>query len=163
MRFFKLLLISIVIIALLLFAISLVLPSHVRISRAIDITAPTQKIHPHVARLDQWPAWNSLLADTSLIVVSADSHRIQTKRLDINLVAVTIDSVHTLWQQPDGRAFNSHFSLTSSAGVTVVQWYFDFRFRWPWEKFGSLVYDAQMGPGMEKSLTQLKRLVETSP
>jgi hypothetical protein len=42
-----------------------------------------------------------------------------------------------------------------------VQWYFDFVFRWyPWEKFSSIVYDKQLGPAMEKSLNNLKDLIE---
>ncbi|MGB8193811.1 MAG: SRPBCC family protein [Chitinophagaceae bacterium] len=163
MRFFKLFLISIVVIALLLVVFSMVLPSHVRISRAIDIKAPTEKIQSYISRLEDWRKWNALLNDPAINFISADSQHIKTNRFDIYLRAVKTDSVHTLWIQPDGKAYNSQFAFTSSAGVTVVQWYFDFHFRWPWEKFGSLVYDQQMGPGMEKSLTELQRLVETSP
>jgi hypothetical protein len=41
--------------------------------------------------------------------------------------------------------------------TTVVQWYFDFRLKWyPWEKFGSIVFDQQLGPSMESSLENLR-------
>jgi hypothetical protein len=53
------------------------------------------------------------------------------------------------------------FRLIENGSVTTVQWYFDFVFRWyPWEKFSSIVYDKQLGPAMEKSLNNLKDLIE---
>jgi hypothetical protein len=46
----------------------------------------------------------------------------------------------------------------------VLQWYFDIKLRWyPWEKFGSIVFDKQLGPPMEKSLGNLKKLLEKNP
>ena len=163
MRFLKLSLISIVIFLLLFVAFSLLLPSHVRISRAVNINAPISEIQPHVASLDKWGSWNTLLSDTSIRIISIGSRQIKADKLDIQLKASKADSVFTTWSQPNGKSFDSNFSFASSAGVTVVQWYFDFHFKWPWEKFGSLVYDNRMGPDMEKSLTRLKGLVETSP
>jgi hypothetical protein len=39
-----------------------------------------------------------------------------------------------------------------------VQWYFDFEVNWyPWEKFGSILFDRQLGPSMERSLETLKK------
>lgn len=53
------------------------------------------------------------------------------------------------------------FHLIPAGSVTVVQWYFDFTFKWyPWEKFSSIIYDKQLGPQMEQSLLNLKRLLE---
>ena len=47
------------------------------------------------------------------------------------------------------------------AGEYVVQWNFDFDFKWyPWEKMSSIFYDKQLGPIMERSLLQLKKQSE---
>lgn len=164
MRFVKLFIISIVVISVVLIALSLMLPSHVRISRAIDINAPVESIRPNLTNLENWPKWNALLADSSLTTVSVNSDHIKTNRFDIYASAsVRRDSVSTRWAQPDGREFTGNFSMLGGDSTTVVQWYFDFYLRWyPWEKFGSIIYDERMGPGMEKSLAQLKTLVETS-
>ncbi|HYE56163.1 MAG TPA: hypothetical protein VD996_15045, partial [Chitinophagaceae bacterium] len=125
-------------------------PSHVRISRAINIEAGPEKIQPYIASLDQWKRWNAFLADSSM-------------KLDIRLRSTKPDSVTTVWTQADGRSFHCSYSLMPSGDLTIVQCYFDFYLRWyPWEKFGSIIYDQQMGPGMEKSLTRLKSLVESS-
>ena len=163
MRALKLLLISVVVIFLILTAFSLLLPSHVRVSRAINITDAPQSITPYIADLRKWGQWNKILADSSITVTSVDSSGIKTNRFDIALLTVEPDSISTSWKQPNGKEFTGNFSLTTTENVTVVQWYFDFHLRWyPWEKFASIIYDDRMGPGMENSLSQLKGLVETS-
>ncbi|HEY0678623.1 MAG TPA: SRPBCC family protein [Chitinophagaceae bacterium] len=163
MRVLKLFIISAIIIFIVLLAISLLLPSHVRISRAINIAAPVEKINPHIADLGKWHEWNALLADTSVKTGSVKPQHINTNRFDIYLESAKPDSISTRWVQPNGKQFTGSFSCIPGGGTTIVQWYFDFHLRWyPWEKFASIIYDEQMGPGMEKSLTQLKSLVETS-
>lgn len=162
MRYFKLAVISIIVFGLLFLGFTLLLPSHVRISRAVNIEAPKENIHRQVTALDQWPAWNNLVSDSVINIISLSKDQIKAQNLQITLQSSGPDSVFTVWSHPSGKSFNSNFSFTSSAGTTVVQWYFDFYFKWPWQKFGSLVYDQRMGPEMEKSLTRLKRLVETS-
>ena len=164
MRALKLFLISAVVIFCILTAISLLLPSHVRVSRAINIAATPQQIMPQIADLSKWGPWNKLLDDSSVTTTSVAASKIQTNRFDISLLVAENDSVSTSWTQPNGKVFTGNFSLITSGDVTIVQWYFDFNLRWyPWEKFASIIYDDRMGPGMENSLTHLKGLVETSP
>lgn len=165
MRFLKLALISIVVIVVLLFALSFLLPSHVRVSRAIDISAPAERIMPYVKDLDKWPLWNDVLKDPSITGISVQAEHIKTNRFEIfSIASVKRNWAGNRWVQPDGKEFQSSFDLTQGQQFTVVQWYFDFYVRWymPWEKFGSIIYDKRMGPSLEKSLTQLKALVETS-
>lgn len=164
MRFLKLFLISIVIISVLLTGLSLLLPANVRISRAIDIEAPAERITPYITNMEHWTKWNALLADSSISTLSVSADHIKTSRFDIYASAsVRHDSVSSRWVQPNGKEFTGNFWCIEGQDVTVVQWYFDFNLRWyPWEKFGSIIYDDRMGPGMEKSLAQLKNLVETS-
>jgi predicted PurR-regulated permease PerM len=162
MRYLKLALISTLIFFLLFIGFTLLLPSHLRVSRAININASIEKIHPYTASLNNWPSWNTLVSDSAVNIISVSPGQIKAENLIIDIQPSQSDSVFTKWSSPKGESFNSSFSFASSAGTTVVQWYFDFYFNWPWEKFGSMVYDQRMGPGMEKSLTQLKHLVETS-
>lgn len=164
MKALKLFLISAVVIFCILTAISMFLPSHVRVSRAINIDAAPQAVMPYVADLSKWRPWNKLLDDSTITLQSVEASGIRTNRFDISLLIAENDSVSTSWKQPNGKVFTGNFSLIPSGEVTIVQWYFDFNLRWyPWEKFASIIYDDRMGPGMENSLTQLKGLVETSP
>ena len=165
MRFVKLALISIVVIAVVLLALSFLLPSHVRISRAINIEAPVERIMPYVKELDNWPSWNEVLKDPSITRISTGPDWIKTDKFEIYSVAsVKRNWAGNRWVQPDGKEFESAFEMVPGQEFTTVQWYFDFHFRWytPWDKFASIIYDKRMGPSLEKSLTGLKALVETS-
>jgi hypothetical protein len=74
------------------------------------------------------------------------------------------DTLFTQWQQKNARVLHSGFTWTGDNGQLVLQWYFDIKLRWyPWEKFGSIVFDKQLGPPMEKSLANLKKLLEKNP
>lgn len=127
MRVIKLGIISIIVFSILLLLFSLLIPSTVRISRAVNIDAPRASIAPLVEDPKNWVKWSELNV--------SDSKKVQGK-----------------------------FHFEESAGITVVQWYFDFKLNWyPWEKFGSITFDQQFGPVMERSLNNLKKLVENSP
>jgi hypothetical protein len=164
MRFLKLAVISVVALSGIILLISLLLPSHVRISRAIDINASGEKIYPLLSDIKQWEKWNEY--------VRAYHNRIaETDMLKADEIAIFITGnkkslVTADWQQPSGTKFGSGFAIigvnsTHSHASTTVQWYFDFHINWyPWEKFQSIVYDQQLGPVMEKSLTNLKRMAE---
>src|SRR5215203_7392597 len=149
MRFLKLALISAVVISAVLFALSFLLPAHVRVSRAINIEAPVDRIMPYVKDLDKWPMWNEVLKDPSITSISAQPGHIKTDKFEIYSVAsVKRNWAGNRWVQPDGEEFQSAFELVPGQQFTVVQWYFDFHARWykPWDKFGSIIYDKRMGP-----------------
>jgi hypothetical protein len=159
MRVLKLFIISAVVLFGLLTCFSLLLPSHVRISRAIDISDLSPHVKRQIEDLRNWESWNEYIRATNLIDVSND--RIYTKNLSILRMSLDDDGIHTRWRQPSGKAFHGVFRLIDHDSSTTVQWYFDFVFKWyPWEKFSSIVYDQQLGPQMEKSLHNLKDLLE---
>lgn len=147
MRVIKLGIISVIVFSVLLFLISLLIPSHVRISRAIDISAPKQAVYAKIASPGDWKEWNELT----------------NEKLNIEVKSKEPSLITTAWAYKD-KSVESSFRFEESANITVVQWYFDFRLRWyPWEKFGSITFDKQYGPVMERSLNNLKKLVENSP
>lgn len=164
MRFLKLALISAVVLFGIILLISLLLPSHIRISRAIDINVPKDKILPLVSDIKQWEKWNEY--------IRVYHNRIaETDMLKADEIAIFItgkkDSLVTAdWQQPSGNKFGSGFAMITNNNTnshTTVQWYFDFHVKWyPWQKFQSIMYDEQLGPLMEKSLAGLKRIAENA-
>lgn len=147
MRVIKLGIVSIVVFSVVLILISMLIPSKVRISRAVNIAAEASKVRPKLSSTDSWTQWNEITGEG---------------------MAVTIDSVSptlitTTWKY-GAHSTEGAFAIYESAGITVVQWYFDFKLRWyPWEKLGSITFDKQFGPVMENSLNKLKKLVENSP
>src|ERR1700730_447283 len=163
MKIIKLVLISAVVLFALIMALSVLLPSHVRISRAIDIRARPESIMPFVKDMQKWKEWNQFIrqADSMKTLTIATSNFIRTSQLEIHLMDLRPDTIHTEWKQPNGKIFTSDFAFINSGEVTTLQWYFDFHLQWyPWQKFQSIIYDKQMGPSIEKSLENLRRLVE---
>jgi hypothetical protein len=170
MRFVKLILISVIVLFGILTALSLVFPSHLRISRAINIAAPKEKVYGVVNDIRAWDSWNKFISGTSLTHVFYSSPSagkgafLRSDQLWVTIRESSPDSMKIDWAQVRGRKWEGGFNfLQLSRDSLTVQWYFDFRFRWyPWEKLGSMVYDQQLGPVMEESLTGLKHFVENS-
>lgn len=159
MRVIKLLLISVFVLFLLLTTIAALLPSEVRISRAIDIYRPAGEVYPWVAEMRQWESWNLFVEKLEDKQWSVG--KVSGKTMTIVLKQSNSKTVVTEWRQPDGKVFTGGFNLIPNDSLTTVQWYFDFTFKWyPWEKFSSIVYDAQVGPSMQESLMNLKNRVE---
>ena len=166
MRLVKLGVISIVIFSLLILLFSLLFPSEVRISRAININAQAGSVLLYLNNMQKLALWNEMVITPDLTNKSATSTVFTSDQLKIKLLGnATNNSINTVWKKSSSKEIQSVFNVVENeSGTTVVQWYFDFKLRWyPWEKFGSIVFDKQLGPSMEKSLQNLKNLVENSP
>ncbi|GAO43639.1 hypothetical protein [Flavihumibacter petaseus] len=148
MKILKLAFWSILFFSLLLLVFSLLIPSHVRISRAIDIQAGKAQVLPLISTNDGWTKWNAYAQDSS------GKFRFEIRSVSDSLVEAD-------WTAGN-KTYPSNLALYGlKSGTLTVQWYVDFKLSWyPWEKFGSILYDNQMGPVMEQSLRQLKALAE---
>jgi hypothetical protein len=168
MRHLKLLFISIVVLTLVVTFLFALFPSHMRISRVINIGVSAQKASSLVGELASWENWNQLVKTgvQQKQYLSTPSYGkgafLKENGTQITLVFVGTDSVTALWQQASGTPLKSGFNFIQvNKGYTTVEWYFDFYFRWyPWQKLGSMFYDKQIGPLMEKSLADLKTYAE---
>lgn len=147
LRAVKLAVISFIFLFIVIYLISLMVPSTVRISRAINIEAPREYVYPILADTSRWRQWNQLMGDgISIEITKADTNLISSK-----------------WTYGD-RSLDGFYRIERIGDITVVQWYFDFKLKWyPWEKFGSITFEDQFGKPMEASLTKLKKLVSNSP
>jgi hypothetical protein len=149
----------VVVLFLVLTTIAALLPSEVRISRAIDINRPLDEIYPSIADIRAWENWNLFVQKQE--GKQWTNREVVGKTLSISIKEQTEKAVVTQWKQTNGKTFTGGFNLIANDSLTTVQWYFDFRFKWyPWEKFSSIVYDAQVGPPMEESLMNLKNEIE---
>lgn len=166
MRILKLFFISIIVIGIAIVFVFALFPNHIRISRVIQIQATRQKTAAIVNDLDTWQAWNELIGATPDSRVSANSKGpgavISANRIRMTITESSQDSILTHWMQENGKNFSGGFRfIETGPGGIVTEWFFDFHFRWyPWEKLGSIFYDKQLGPVMEKSLVNLKRYTE---
>ncbi|MFZ9386999.1 MAG: hypothetical protein ACO25B_03890 [Chitinophagaceae bacterium] len=151
MRIIKLALISAVFFSVLITLFSLLFPSRVRISKAIDITADRQAILAQLSDTGNWKYWYPG-ADSARILPeirkSTDSSVVAETRLEKGKKGVT---GWNLYETPQPRTL-------------TLQWFMDFHLRWyPWEKFSGLLLEKRYGPLMEKGLENLKTLLEANP
>jgi len=147
MRVVKLSIISVIVIFLILLLISLMIPSTVRTSRAINIEAPESVIYPFLGDTMNWSKWNELKND----------------KIQVTLLPSDSNFIKSEWTYGN-RTIRSFYRVERLGDVTVVQWFFEFPLKWyPWEKFGSIIFEKQFGPPMEQSLINLKNLVTKTP
>ena len=167
MRLIKLFFISVLFLGLFLTAFSLLFPPHLHIARNVNISSSQQKVFSVIDDLHTWIKWNKFVNDSVLtdLKISSDGQTATSGQLDIFLQKDSLGGITILWKKHNGKQFSGGFKfLQLHADNITVQWYFDFTFKWyPWEKFGSLVFDKQFQPVMEESLHNLKLLIENNP
>jgi hypothetical protein len=165
MRVVKLGIISLIVFGVIVYLFSLFIPSHVRISRAMTIGRSKADISAYIADMRTWSEWNQMIISQDSNSGNFGKKLYKSPRLKVEIVDATSDSVITNWQYRSSDPVNSGFYLVQSlSDTTVTQWYFDFHLDWyPWEKFGSIIFDQQLGPPMEKSLLDLKNTLENQP
>jgi hypothetical protein len=160
MRIVKLAIISVVVLFLLATAFSLLLPSQVIISRAIDIYASKEKVYNIINEPDQWRNWieNRDSLPVSFSTQARKSFILGTTKAWI--VSSAANQINTNWQVGKGQVIPAEFNFIEQTGsdYLTLQWKFVQEVKWyPWEKFASIVSDKILGQFMEASLDNLKR------
>ena len=161
MRVLKLFVFSVVIFSILILLLSFLFPSTVRVARAAAIYAPPSEMLTKLSDLRTWQQWNEMVTNPALTGVSVSPVKFQSDQMELS-IKETASAKH-VWLK-NGIAIEGGFNLIPSNGdTTILQWYMDFPVRWyPWEKFGSILYDKQIGPVMERSLEKFKKMAEDS-
>lgn len=153
MKYVKLALISIVILFLVVTAISLLIPSHIRISKAINIQGEKDSILGLINDTTQWKKWHPAFIPGDSSLVFPTVHIVQRNQNDSEVVM-------RLQQMGKPEVINGwriyeHLQVDS----LTLQWYMDFHLKWyPWKKFGSLFYENTYGVMMEEGLENIKTL-----
>lgn len=154
MRIIKLGIISFIVIFIIITLISLMFPSQIRISRAINLPNQRDSIF---ALLKNEPAWHPAYFDSAASVQMRQLKKTVIEKTDSTLV-------YTL-QQSERKKVTNGWQLygTPASDSLTLQWYMDFRLSWyPWEKFSSLFYEKTYGAMMERGLNDLKKRLETT-
>lgn len=162
MQFIKLGFISIIGLFLVLCFMSLLMPSTVLVSRAVDINAPVDSIKIYVSDLHQWVHWVKGMDSKTVNIKSAVEADL-SKEQQLTIQQVTDSSVVSIWESKSSSKQIStiHFIASKERNVCIVQWQFVQELHWyPWEKFASFMNDKILGPMMEENLQSLKNLSE---
>ncbi|MEO7984581.1 MAG: SRPBCC family protein [Bacteroidota bacterium] len=156
--------ISVIVFALLITGISLFFPSHIRISKAVDINAGKDSVMNMIADPVNWKKWYPA-ADTAAFYMVADKVKGITTgdRQALKITEVNDSAVVAVNAGPAAKRGGSGWNIYDgrTPNTVTVQWYMDFHLHWyPWEKFSSLLLEKRYGAMMEKGLDKLKNLLE---
>jgi Polyketide cyclase / dehydrase and lipid transport len=169
MRLIKLALISFIFLFLLITGISLFFPSHIRISKAINIKAGKDSIMAQISDAAKWKNWYPGLDTAKLLYVEGKVKGVILGNSDsLHPVYIIItgekqDEINAqLISKKLRPVINGWKTISYPAGDSItLQWYMDFDLRWyPWEKFGSLLLEQSYGTKMERGLLNLRKLVQ---
>ena len=156
--------ISLIVFALLITGISLFIPSHIRISKALEITASKDSLLVQIANPVNWKNWYPGADSSDYFLVANKIVGIVTTDKQILMITAATDStVITTNAGPNSRKSESGWNIYdgNTSNSVTVQWYMDIKLRWyPWEKFSSLLLEKRYGPVMENGLQKLKDLLE---
>lgn len=163
MKYLKLAIISFAFLFGLVTLISLLFPSTIYVSRAIDIKGSQDSAYYRISNTNEWKKW---VANADTLPVEASNNRTfkmgDTKAF---ITSVSATQVKTDWQVKEGKKLPGTFNIIRHKDnpVITVQWQFVQKLKWyPWEKFASIVTDKVLGPFMEQSLDNLKKSIENT-
>jgi hypothetical protein len=168
-RIIKLGLISFVFLFLLVTIISLFIPGHVRISRAINVSAVSKDVLVQKSDFKNWQNWYPdfkklpLEQIQFLDSVNGAVTKMNLKTTGVSLKQATGKEVITELKQPGKKPVLSVWNIIEYAAKDsiTVQWYMDFKLNWyPWEKFASIMFEKSYGEKMETGLSNLKKYLE---
>ncbi|MDB5207414.1 MAG: hypothetical protein JWR72_2489 [Flavisolibacter sp.] len=149
MRIIKLGLISFVIIFGIITLISLLFPSHIRLSKATNLPNNRERVF---ALLKDEKAWHPAYADSA--------STLKMNLLQRKIIAQTDSTLITELKQEGRKPVISGLQLYGgpSSDSLTLQWYMDFQLSWyPWQKFSSLFYEQTYGVMMERGLANFKK------
>ncbi|MFN4837267.1 MAG: hypothetical protein ACK5BU_05405 [Bacteroidota bacterium] len=143
-RIISLMLVSLGALFLLVTLISSFFPSHIRVSRAIDIHANPDSVSLVLKPADYWETVLPAGTPTSIHAQSDSTLHLLIKSTS----AIQMAAGYQILKGPVNTSCS-------------VQRYYDFYFDWyPWEKFSSLLVESRFGAALESELHQLKEKLE---
>lgn len=166
MRIVKLLVISVVFLFLLVTLISVFIPSHVRVSKAINVDAGLPEVYGMIAHTGNWKEWYPPMQDSTIkFSVEADSNTVMLNDTRVMITGREKNAITGEMISAGGTRVKTGWNIlyVAQQDSVTVQWFMDFKMKWyPWEKFSSLLFEKRYGPVMEQGLSNLKSLVENS-
>ncbi len=161
MKYLKLFLLGATALFIVMLGLSLMIPSKVIVSRAINLNPGSDSVLNEVADLDRWYKWYPGFDQVKLENIKTENGRVVAGKA--NGISLKVDnfndSIVTVQMQKSDRPVMASWKLIRYAysdSLTLhnimefdLQWY-------PWEKLSGLLFEKSYGPVMEKGLLNLK-------
>ncbi len=148
MRFIKLGLISAVILYMLLWMFTLLVPNQNVVSRAINMPGIKDSVKQKILTVNNWSPWFNPKDSINFITIEQ------------KIVNPANDSIPFILKQKNINNLNGTMAFYKLENVdsTALQLYFTFKTPWykPWLKFSSIVNDKVFGGLLEQTLERMK-------
>jgi hypothetical protein len=154
--------------------LSLLLPSEVKVSRAVVINTTTGKVYAQIADFKNWKNWQPIFENDSAVIAFSNSTNklpfcditYKERQIHLSMTAMDTASIKFLLQSKGEDKISNEIDITP-VGVNngiQVEWKALTHLRWyPWEKFYGIFIDRITGNGYEESLNNLKKFIEAQP
>jgi hypothetical protein len=156
--------------------IGLFIPSNVKISRGIIVTADSSKVYKELSDVKNWNKWLPwITADSGAVfqlspVTDKPGSYFRWKGVKFKSEGtMTIQSIRqneilVLHDLKDMNKAEGGFRIRSTGAnnnVTEVLWYMEYKLKWyPWERFYGIFADQIIGSAFDKGLEQFKNYIE---
>ena len=132
---------------LLFTGISLFIPSQVNISRAINLGSSTDSVMLLIKDTSHWAAWYPGYDTMKAKGTSVNFTSVEKNKLIAEFKSQKSKTISATWQVIPYQHTDS----------ITLHWIMQFKLKWyPWEKFGSLLYEKAYGTQMERGLNNLR-------
>jgi hypothetical protein len=165
-KIFRFLIINIILLFIIVTTISLFIPSHVRISRAVNMSSSSAAVLQNVDDIAEWKYWYPGFDTLKVEPLQLLEGKLVSVKIPGTVISIsnrTKDEVTAAFKSGNKNPVISGWKTIgySHTDSLTVQWYLDFQLRWyPWEKFTSLLYEKTYGVQMEAGLNNLKKMAE---
>jgi len=165
MRIFRLIILSVLSLSMIITIISLFIPSHIRMSKAIQIHTSKELAMEQIGIPGNWKNWypeadSSNLFYENNIVKGLILNR--AKQRYVIMTGKSEDEVMAVFTLPNKKIQTGWQIIPSTDPNSItVQWYIDFHLHWyPWEKFTSFMFEKIYSPQLQQGLDTLKARLE---
>ncbi len=171
MQFFKFI-IFLVFVFIIIFLISLLLPSRVTILKYVEINAPAEKVMNLVVNFEEWKNWYPAFKDENISVTKNSSAKgvlssvtlkdMNGKSVNLSLLDTAQHLIDIQLKSSSSSEVNYQFVLLPKANSqTQLTWNVNINLGWmPWKKIQGIFMDKFSGEQYQTALENLKKAAE---
>ena len=155
-----------------IFVISLLLPSHVTVLKYVEISAPTEKVMNQIVNFEEWKNWYPAFKDENIKVIKNSTPKnvlssvtlkdINGKSVNLNLLDTSQHIIDIGLQSSSLTKVNYQFVVVPKINnQTQLTWNVNIDLGWlPWKKIQGIFMDKFSGQQYQMALDNLKKAAE---
>ena len=157
---------------IIIFLISLVLPSKVTVSKSVEINANEEKVKDQIVNFEKWKNWYPAFENKEITVTknlpqphilsSVTLKNIKGKAIILNLIDTAKSTILIEVHSSSSTEVNYQFILTTKQNEqTQLTWNVNTTLGWlPWKKMEGILFDKLSGTQYESALDNLRKAAE---